>query len=212
MSDLAEPAARLAALRAAGASRAEPARLDLLEALARRMEGQPAAVRALLRRKLDEGIAACERRVAGTAAAPVAAPPRGATVPRPAAATALAALAVQLHDAGRARVLAVAPGEPAPEHELASARRFRQAWQASRTLDQVEQALERKPAQAGPLNSHALVLHSLARMRELSPAYLRRFLEFAETLQWLEQGGGGQPPSASPKPVRKRRKGRAGDA
>ena len=28
---------------------------------------------------------------------------------------------------------------------------------------------------------------ALARMRELSPDYLRRFLAYAESLQWLEQ-------------------------
>ena len=47
-------------------------------------------------------------------------------------------------------------------------------------------AVARGPAQAGPLNSHALVLRSLERLRELSPAYLRRFLGHVQTLQWLE--------------------------
>jgi hypothetical protein len=70
--------------------------------------------------------------------------------------------------------------------ELRSARRFRVAWERTRSLDQVEHAVARGPAQAGPLNSHALVLRSLERLRELSPAYLRRFLGHVETLQWLQ--------------------------
>jgi len=54
-------------------------------------------------------------------------------------------------------------------------------------VDQVEQSLKRGPENAGPLNSHMLVLRSLATMRELSPEYLRRFLSHAETLLWLDQ-------------------------
>jgi hypothetical protein len=53
--------------------------------------------------------------------------------------------------------------------------------------EQVEQAAARKPANAGPLNSHALVLQSLALMRELSPDYLERFLRQVESLQWLDR-------------------------
>jgi hypothetical protein len=47
----------------------------------------------------------------------------------------------------------------------------------------------RKPANAGPLNSHALVLQVLSLMRDLSPEYLRRFVGTVETLQWLERAG-----------------------
>jgi hypothetical protein len=86
-----------------------------------------------------------------------------------------------------ARMEAAAPGEAWDPDELISARRFRRAWDRGRTLDQVEQAMARKPASAGPLNSHALVLRSLEVMRELSPDYLRRFLVHVESLQWLDQ-------------------------
>jgi hypothetical protein len=77
-------------------------------------------------------------------------------------------------------------GETLDEHELVSARRFRQAWEACRTHDNVEQAIARKPANAGPLNSHVLVLQALGMMQTLSPEYLRRFLAHVEALQWLE--------------------------
>jgi len=78
-------------------------------------------------------------------------------------------------------------GDAANPDDLFNARSFRKAWERGRTLDRFEQALARTPANAGPLNSHALVLRSLAQMRELSTDYLRRFLVQAETLQWLEK-------------------------
>ena len=78
-------------------------------------------------------------------------------------------------------------GETQEKNELASVRRFRRAWDTSRTADEVEQAVARKPANAGPLNSHLLVLQSLDLMRGLSPDYLRRFLVHVESLQWLDQ-------------------------
>ena len=71
--------------------------------------------------------------------------------------------------------------------ELESVRRFRRAWSSNHIHDKVEQAASRKPANAGPLNSHLLVLHSLAMLGELSDDYLRRFLVQVESLQWLDQ-------------------------
>ncbi len=76
--------------------------------------------------------------------------------------------------------------EAAGTGELASVRRFRQAWSRSRTERELAQATTRRPANAGPLNSHALLLQSLELMRELSPDYLRRFLVHVEALQWLD--------------------------
>ena len=99
----------------------------------------------------------------------------------------LAQLNAYIHARRVARMGEPLPGEPNDPDELLSARRFRQSFERGLTLDRVEQALSRAPAQAGPLNSHALVLRSLDLMRELSPDYLRRFLLHAETLLWLER-------------------------
>lgn len=79
------------------------------------------------------------------------------------------------------------PGEPADPEELLGARRFRASFERGHALDRIEQALARAPAQPGPLNSHALVLRTLDRLRELSPDYLRRFLLQVEALLWLER-------------------------
>ena len=79
------------------------------------------------------------------------------------------------------------PGEVHDEEELRSVRRFRRLWGSVEALQQLDHAAARRPANAGPLNSHVLVLRSLALMRELSPDYLRRFLVRIEALQWLER-------------------------
>jgi hypothetical protein len=89
--------------------------------------------------------------------------------------------------------------------ELASARRFRSAWGRGRSQDQLQEALARKPAQAGPLNSHVLVLQALELMGELSPDYLRHFLQHVESLQWLEQAREVRAPAKAGKAAKSRR-------
>jgi hypothetical protein len=74
--------------------------------------------------------------------------------------------------------------------ELRSAQRFRETWERIGAEAQVQRARERAPQNAGPLNPQRLMLDTLARMGELSPHYLRRFLAHAETLLWLEQAQG----------------------
>lgn len=182
--------AALAAMRRDGAWRVDPARFHWLEALSRRLHGQPEAVRRILQAKLETAVADYAARIAPASHA--AGDVRG-TVPRPAAqpavvagSTPLAQLNRSIRSGARADPGA-ARGETQPPDELASVRRFRRAWSATRSQQQVAQAALRKPANAGPLNSHALVLDSLALMRELSPDYLRRFLLHVEALQWLEQ-------------------------
>jgi hypothetical protein len=80
---------------------------------------------------------------------------------------------------------------PAPTGErwppLRSAQRFARLWQAIRTEETVRAALSQAPRNAGPLNSHRLVLRALALMQQLSPAYLHHFVAWAETLMWLDE-------------------------
>jgi Protein of unknown function (DUF2894) len=88
--------------------------------------------------------------------------------------------------------------------EMASVRRFQEAWSKNAAEDQVKQAVGRGPANPGPLNSHLLVLRSLALMRQLSPDYLRRFLSQVNTLLWLDQVSQKHAPVKA-KPVRRNR-------
>ena len=74
--------------------------------------------------------------------------------------------------------------------ELRSAQRFRETWERIGAEVQVQQARDRAPQNAGPLNPQRLMLDTLALMGGLSPHYLRRFLTHTETLLWLEQAQG----------------------
>jgi len=79
----------------------------------------------------------------------------------------------------------VAGGEP--RAELKALRDYRSTWSRLRAARQVAQAIARAPENAGPLNSHRLVLHSLATMRDIAPDYLSRFVSYAEALLWLDR-------------------------
>lgn len=89
----------------------------------------------------------------------------------------------------RAELSANAAHHGGPWPELRSAARFRETWSRISAEEEVTQAAERAPDNAGPLNSHMLVLRTLGLMQELSPDYLRRFISHAETLLWLDQAG-----------------------
>ena len=71
--------------------------------------------------------------------------------------------------------------------EMRSVRHFRVVWARITAENQVRKALACGPANAGPLNSHMLVLRCLKLMQSLSPECLRRFLSHIEALLWLDQ-------------------------
>lgn len=114
----------------------------------------------------------------------------------------------ELHEHAREqglRVLAASGLAPAPHSDsmppLRSAQRFHELWQRIRTEDEIREAVARGPENAGPLNSHRLVLRALALMQQLSPDYLRHFVVHADTLMWLDRaqtplrrGGAATPP------------------
>jgi len=77
--------------------------------------------------------------------------------------------------------------EPGSRGELKAMRYFRKTWAQLAVARQLTQAIEQAPENAGPLNSHRLVLSSLALMRDISPDYLKRFMSYADTLLWLDQ-------------------------
>lgn len=71
--------------------------------------------------------------------------------------------------------------------ELPEMEYFRQAWARSGTTRLLRHSQAQVPANAGPLNSSNLVHRSLSVMREQSPAYLQHFLDYLDTLSWLDQ-------------------------
>lgn len=173
----------LEAARRRGDWRLDPARFHAMEALWRRLRQQSGPVRVLLEDKLQRAAAAYAARLAEAAPSPAKPGPRPAAAPP----DPLAQLNAAIRAGVQARSAPALPGEAQDESELASVRRFRRSWERGRSIAQVEQAVARRPAGAGPLNSHALLLQSLDLLRELSPDYLRRFLAQVESLHWLAQ-------------------------
>jgi hypothetical protein len=182
----------LESLKAEGAERHDPARFHYLEALARRMQGQPPAVEQRLRQRLQAALADYAARA--TAAPPATTPP----APARAADSPLARLNRDLAARARADAQEALSGEGANLSEMKSVRQFSEVWSRISAEQQVAQALHQGPENAGPLNSHKLVLRSLGLMRSLSPDYLRRFMAQMDALLWLEQANRPAPRAARP--------------
>lgn len=79
--------------------------------------------------------------------------------------------------------------------ELKAVRYFRSTWSRLSVDQQLSRSRARVPENAGPLNSQRLVLRSVELMREVSPAYLSRFMSYVDTLLWLDQAHLAGPPA-----------------
>jgi hypothetical protein len=230
--------AALEALRRAGADRSDPVAFRRLDALARRIEGQPEGVRRLLEASLRRGLAALEARL-GTSGAEApsgqaGAPVMGRTasrVDRVPPCAPLVRLNRELREAAGAEATdspatradpmgarsAESPRErpsvdgDAPWPMLRSVRRFHAVWTLLQAADRVQRAMARGPANAGPLNSERLLLRSLGMMRDLSTDYLRRFLSQADALLWLDQIARDALPAPEAPPRRPRSRKDAGE-
>jgi len=179
----------LAALREAGADRHDPARFHYLEVLERRLATQPEAVRQLLSERLQAALQDYAQRVAqatssgGAASGGPAATPRMPSVH----AAPLTRLNRYIHDRTQAQAPHADPEDGGNANDLKSVRGFSNVWTKIAADQQVAQAIDRGPDNAGPLNSHRLMLRSLALMRSLSTDYLGHFLAQMDTLLWLDQ-------------------------
>ncbi|MDE2592724.1 MAG: DUF2894 domain-containing protein [Burkholderiales bacterium] len=180
--------ASLQALQSEGADRLDPARFHYMQVLAQRMQAQPEAVRQILAGKLQDALTAYTGRWAQSggpervedAHRVVARLPKAGSTPL---ADLNRYIHSRTHDSSEGAVGGASVGRP----ELKSVRGFSEVWSKIAAEQQVDQAIGRGPENAGPLNSHMLMLRSLSLMRGLSPDYLRRFLSQAESLLWLEQ-------------------------
>jgi hypothetical protein len=196
--------ALLDAWRARRADRIDAVRFHFIEAMERRTREQTGAVRKLLDERLSSLLEAYGRDVSNAAtddAATAGSPVRGL----------LGELVDEIHRHATTRGSRVPSGVEA--HEAASLPplealdEFQQIWSQVRTQSQVRQSLEQAPANAGPLNSSALVHRSIALMRDLSPGYLQQFLAYIDDLAWLEQVGAASAPmlKETPAPATKKR-------
>jgi hypothetical protein len=178
---------QLAALRQDGAHRFDPVRFHFLETLATRALGQTAPVQQLVENKLAQALAEWDHRRAAAEAAEVAEEVQNAAAEAPT--TPLRALTDYLAQAlqtGQER-MPKEEGQRVARPELKSLRDYRTTWSLLSAERQLTLALQQAPRNAGPINSHMLVLRSLALMRDTAPDYLSRFVSYADTLLCLEQ-------------------------
>lgn len=174
---------RLAALRARGADRFDPVRFRFCEALARRAAVHGGEARLLLDRKLAQSLADLgarhDRVRLGGAPAPGL---------DPVARSGSLAELVRLLDGPVAVRAGSGMGSAPPQPgELRALRDARSTWARLSVDRQLNRSLAKAPANAGPLNSHALALRALQLMHSLSPAYLERFMTHVDALLWLDE-------------------------
>ena len=79
--------------------------------------------------------------------------------------------------------------------ELKSLSYFRSTWSRLSLERQLADAFAQAPENAGPLNSHHLVLQALGQMRDISPEYLRQFMSYVDALLWLDQSDSSRVPT-----------------
>ena len=84
-------------------------------------------------------------------------------------------------------------------------RYFRSTWWWLRVARQLTVSQAQLPDNAGPLNSDRLVLRALHTLRDLSPAYLNRYMVYVDALMALDQARAG----TAAAPVKLKRRGNA---
>jgi hypothetical protein len=205
----------IASLRAAGADRYDPVRLHYIEVLAERAIAHQGSTRRMLDAKLTQALAVYKERfdraqsdAEETVAQSLLQYPHAAndlqrlfsagdfnglrqfsaTLKAREQCASLGALVRQFEQHSPENAGARLAGNAGSRPELKTIRNFRNTWSKLSVDKQVTQALEQAPKNAGPINSHMLVLRSLTMMREISPDYLNRFMSYAETLLCLDQG------------------------
>ncbi len=165
------------AMRAAGAAQVDAVGWHYIETLAKRTQAQSGPVRVLLHTKLQEALKRFDARMT------MAAQPQAAPEPLP------SPLATLLQDM-RPNTALQGSGRPAGwPSENPRIQAFKKQLNQLSVQKQVTQAIAQAPQNAGPINSHMLVLRSLGLMRDISPDYLNRFMAHVDTLLCLEEAG-----------------------
>ncbi len=206
--------ALIATLRTAGADQFDPMHMHYLAVLAQRASAHQGSVKRVLDAKLAQALAAFKIRF-DQAQSELRETVAQSTLQYPQAANDLQRLMLAGDFKGLQRVLATLKvgetgaslgalvrqleqhsaentdvrvvGNTGSRAELKTLRNFRNTWSKLSADKQVAQALVQAPVNAGPINSHMLVLQSLALMRDISPDYLNRFMSYADTLLCLDQ-------------------------
>ena len=207
--------ALLANMRDEGGERFDAAGWHYLETLARHAAAHEGSVRRMLEAKLERAVASFAGRFAQarSAAAELLAAtckehPQAvaelqrlfagsdfkglrhlrATLAARAQCAPLGELVAQLEPAPAQHAAARPTEVVAPILELKTVRESRATWARMSVDKQLALAMKQAPQNAGPINSHMLVLRSLAMMQEISPDYLDRVVSYVDTLLALDPG------------------------
>ena len=157
------------------AAQRDPVGWHHIQVLAERTRTQTGTAQALLQAKLQSALAQLQARLAAQKKQHA---PSAHQTPSP--------LSVLLRD--MAAPSAERPLSPSGHGRMDNPRvaQFRQQLGKISVQKQVSQAIAQAPQNAGPINSHMLVLRSLGLMRDLSPDYLHRFMGYVDTLLFLD--------------------------
>ncbi|MBU3897365.1 MAG: DUF2894 domain-containing protein [Gammaproteobacteria bacterium] len=204
----------ISSFRKAGAHQIEPLEFHYIEALANRLNALPCSVKRILEGKLALALTAFgERFEQAKLDAKNAIVQSAQSHPQAAADLQRLFLAGDFKAVRRLIATPLGSGRQAPMGDLArevagrssehadgrlylpagsrcehnSVQYFRDTWSKLGAAKQLTQALGRAPKNAGPINSHGVVLRSLVLMRDISPDYLNRFMSHVNALLCLEQ-------------------------
>jgi hypothetical protein len=176
----------LEALRAAGAAKVDAVGWHYIETLARRTQALSGPAQRLLQAKLKEALQRFEVQMI-EAGGPGAAPAPDPILPSP-----LASLLEEMSPQNATRATGFTQARPSENPRIEE---FRKQLSQISVQKQVSLAIAQAPHNAGPINSHMLVLRSLGLMRELSPDYLNRFMAHVDTLLCLDEADKAKVPS-----------------
>lgn len=177
------------ALREHSAAPADAVRWQFMESLARRAEGQPEPVRRLLHDRLRRAVDDYLARYPVPAAASGTETRRGQVGQRGPLADLLQALTHTPSTDPDTPTLLPRVATVGRPPDLKALEFFRLTWARLSVHRSLNQSLAKTPKNAGPLNSHRLVLRSLELMREVSPAYLNCFIAHVDALLMLDGMG-----------------------
>ena len=176
---------RLQALHEAGAPGQDPVGWHYLQTLASRSAAHHGNAQALLQDKLNRALDDFEARLQNVPARPEAGQPLSSP---------LAQLLQEMRPVPEATSAALGPGTGASRQPAVGLRtenprvqQFRRQLRKISVQKQVRQAIAQAPQNAGPINSHMLVLRALGLMQEISPDYLNRFMTYIDTLLCLDE-------------------------
>lgn len=167
----------MASLQSAGAARFDAVRWHYIGVLATRANQQTGAAQAQLHAKLHGALSDLNLRMQARTGLTTAKLAPHQTAPSP-----FKALLQALNPETDLKAQASGWRQDSPRVQA-----FRKQLGQLRVQKQVTQALAQAPQNAGPINSHMLVLRSLDLMQAISLDYLHRFMAHVDTLMFLQE-------------------------